>query len=1409
MRDGIREIVQQHYQQKLDAEDETLITCLKGMLIDIIKLKSFGGFSKSRLLKKMLEEIRSKYDALTEEINDEEFFNENVNQDLIQLYVDSITSTWGGWQETMILSDLLGINIRLSGQGVPGDNEIEVLYVGGNHYNVYVNNPHNDEVSALIDTIGAQVKQDNHSLKEEQLSIISYLSDYQAHLFLQIIFNNREAYQHISDLSFFTVEEFDTALEYMQMHILNQEEDRTSKLKTFGNNKDTFKIKSKFLTSPLASTSIRDIESDNSSEQSEEEIITSQASPLFQTSVGKKNAYFNFSTEISKITNTLRKTGLEDEGYYTNFDDSSGDEADKEADAYSITDKLEELGETVVNNSFLSHALATQLLYSPQVRKHYKPLKKKLLRNDIDIIKEAKWPVYNSIYSSLIKIIPTDQTTAQLIVKAFLDTKADFINEIEEILKYNVRTFRHSIHDKKKVQTLLQTKCNKLFDSLFQDLKEYTENYVSKAKVADINTENYIYKIIAKDLNDKLKKFFDVKFSSLTKADKDILKKEEIGVLTSSREDICTSATKRKQIKQLKLDDKEPSKLSLVAKAVLKTIQEEAPSSKNYSDFKRDHKGTLLKNYIELLIKEAKKENIALNPDDVFIPENYELSIFVREEISKEIFKITPAHSRPSTKNIKLKDFTNIAIINDIIDNMYDNLVFITSHRKTLQSTHIFDLEELQTDESIFSNYLATLRISYRSIRREIRNKEDSQKSEDYLVDSVLFRHWNFPHTGAEYTEQQTINEGLTRTDYAMFGTQSSSYPSLVGHIEKIKHQLSKFYEVKDSSIVKHIRSIFNQEKLNYDNIYGGAKENHKRIIGEFEETQINKMITRIAGLILGTEAQRNPAALIHSQMILDLIESEDITFSDAFYSYTKDKVERKIIKHDKDYFAITEGANLYKYYFLKNGGDVYNWNDRTKTSMTITIVEKIFILKDRITQEILMRTSTIVAKITEYSLRPDPLMPMAPLKSTSMAVSLNKHYKSNMPYPYIHNGAESEFSDLVVAENRLVELWKEKIAINKEYLVASIYRACLNNWFSIDITSKQYMKRMLLEIFSQEILDEQLDDLSINQLRELEEISFDIEVNDLIRLHEYGNLMSLLEIIEMYKESEKRFTDLSAEKVIDFYKQLQEWDEDISFDDICKIYDTSKDKLWDLINNEEDDHLIEEHGLQEVSDTYDAIYAECGGNEPDYTGYREDGEEYNIYNRVHNRLSEAENESNSDESYYGLNEDRSSLDGYDEASSENGGSSNEDLSVYYCFTNIIYDHPELINSLSHNKVGRDRFLESTLFKKDVSYTTTDTYLDTCHGIDLNYIVNNLGNRVVIKSKTHILSPYLEWMLNGVQLSYLNPLSDEYKKLIQEWSGLENIYTSTTAIGMEEYINDYSSTAALLIGILLSYPSIE
>ena len=1445
----LREIVQQRYQGGIDEKDETLITCLKGMLIDIIKLKNFSGFNKSRSLKKALENIRSKYDSLTEEQNEEEFFALEVNQYLIQLYVDSITTIWGSWQETMILRDLLGFNIRLSGQGVPEENEIEVVYVGGNHYNVYVNNSDNGEVSALIDTIGAQVTEDSFLLKEEQISRISSFSDYQLHLFFQIIFNNREAYKTNNNLSF-SADEFDAALSYMQTHIIKQAKDIINRTKLVDYDNIGFEINKQTLLSPLTSASIRDIENQDEHKQFEEvalpqrtiiyenedqpgKIINpSHISLSFQTPSRKPMGNFDFSTEINKITNTLKKTGLEDEGYYTDFDDSSGDEADKAVEKYSISKKLEELKDTVNHNSFISHAIALQLLYSPQVRRYYKPLKKKLLRNNVDIIKEPKWPIYNAIYSSLIKIIKTDQAKAQLVAKSFLLTQTDFINDIEKILKDNVRTLRYSTFDKKKIQSTLQAKCSKLFASLLSDLKKYIENYDDQAQTTDVNIAAYTSKLLEKDLIVKLSHFFDTKFSSLTEADKNILKKEEVGALTEVTAAICTSSdkTKRNKIEKLKLDDKKLSKLSLAGKAVLKTIQEKVPTSSSYSQFKVVNKQNLLKHYASLLMQEARKENSVLDENDNFNQKNYKNSIFAREGISKDLFKITTTQKHESSKKLRLRnDIDNLDIINDTLDYLHDKLAFITTSRKTLQSTHIFDFEDAQANENLFPNYLATLRTSSRSIRREIRNKEDAKKSQDYITDSVLYRYWDFPHAGSEYTEQQTVNEYLTRTDYAMFGTQPSSYPSIVHHIEQIKNQLSKHYDVKDSSIAKHIRALFNKSKLDYNDIYGRAIKDHRRIIGDFETKEINRMITRIAGLMFGTEVQRNPATLIHSQMILDLIESNEITFSDAFYSYSSKKVEMKISKYNNDWYVISENSNTLKYSFYKNGGIVYEVEGNQKKTNMMVIIEKvgsnfkkiIFLIKDGSTKQILGRTLAIAPNEKGIILLYEPLMPMAPTASTSMAVSLNEHYRLHIPYHYIHNGATSpDFSDLVIAENLLVELWREKIALNKKNIIASIQRACAASWFNIDITSRQFMIDILLEEFDDDISEDELTNLSMNQLKTLEEMTFVIDNDDLLRLHDNGDVLTLSEIIEIFQESEKKFISLAHEKVIAFYKQLQEWDEDISFKEICKLYDVSEDKLWDLINNEEEDHLISDHGLQEVSDTYDTIYSKCGGNKPGYTGYSEDGEEYNIYNRVYNRLSEEANGSRSDESSNNDSDKESNCsdsaflnsDNEDsqESGSESRGSSNETTSAY-CLTSIIYDNPELIESILYRKSAKEILSETFMISKKELYNSIDSSVGLPNNLDFSYLASasidfrhkkaerdhqKLENKVFTEIQAY--NP----LFKGKELGYLNPLSNEYKNLIQEWHALESVDIHIT----EEPLTDHSTVTAIL-GRVLGLPN--
>lgn len=1268
----LREAVRQYYQTRIDGSDETLIECLKGMLIDIIKLKKFSGFSKTRTLKKKLENILDHYDLLIEDQTRENLLNGEVNQDLIQLYVDSITSIWGSGQEILILGDLLHTNIRSSGHRTTQNNEIELNYVGGNHYNVRVRNISNGEVSSLVRAIGGeQISEDASFLTDAQALKMSTLSDYEFHLFLQIIYNKREAEQRGINTSI-TDEEVNYAFDFLK---LRSKEAKTNQLATC----DVKQIP----MSPIVDISIRDIENyhDDLSKDTSKFLENSR---LFQTPPRKTKINLDFSEQIDEITTTLKRTGLEEEGYYTDFDDSSGDEADKKAESYTFTKKKE-----FNSYSYATHAFGIKLLWSPEVKKFYKVLKKKLLRNGVDIIKQPKWPIYDSIYFSIIKIISNPSKVHQA-AKKFLDTQTELIHDLEKILIINIKTIRENHASKLEIKKILQKRCSKIFEEILSNLRDYIQNYNIEDQVTHENNPTYISKLSDTLLRSELSSLFDQYFY-LTDADKEILKTKEVGVLTEKKADICTSTSKRKQIEKLKLDDTNLQNLSLSGKAVLKTLQEVIPNSGKFSDFKSAYKGKLLKHYISLLIEEAKKEGFVLDADNNFHSERYENSVFQKEGIRKSLFKISDSgNHNNSSSMLQLKDTVTCAdLINDVIEHLYDKLVFVTSSRKTLELTHMFDFTDLQQiDENLFPHYLSTLRISNRSIRREIRNKEDAKKSQDYMTDSIFYRYWNFPHDGAEYAEQQTLNEYLTRTDYAMFGTQSSSYPSIVEHIEVIKQQLNKYYIiVNDSSIAKHIRAIFCKNKLDFNDIYGSIKEKPDRNIGAFETKEINKMITRVVGLIFGTETQRNPAALIHIQMILDLIESGAIKFSEAFYSYQGIQPERNI--NTKSQFTnvefIMEDSQGIKFWLPKGNTVILTWDGYETNFIVETIkinAKKLYILKDKNSKQMIARAIIEKGK-TEAQFIPEPLMPMAPTDSTSMAVSLNQHYKEHMPYPYIHNGARNEdFSSLIAAEDILVKLWAQKIAsldINKvDYVILAIARSC-KEWYGIEVESQQLIIDILSEEFEEGISDEELNALSMNQLNILEEISSSYDKDDILRLHDNGNILSLSKIISLFQKSKKKFETLAHQKVIDFYHQLQEWDEDVSFEDICDLYDSSEDKLWDLIHDEDD--LISEYGFTRVSNTYDDIFEECGGNDENYTGYDEDGEEYNIYVRVYNRLLKEENGSDSDED----SNNSSYEDNSNYLDDKNGSSSDEEISVNFCF--IKYD-----NEILNNPKGQELF---------------------------------------------------------------------------------------------------------------------
>ena len=148
---------------------------LKAALIDVIKIGNFAGLHGLGLA-----DIRNTYQkTYPEDQNCIDYQGNEITDELIQQYINGIKdgTIWGGGQELGILSRLLKIKIKLSGQRDPYDDsgdvdarEVEIQYVGGNHYNVVVSSIENPAVKELMSSIGAEIKDTSHIILKNRLA---------------------------------------------------------------------------------------------------------------------------------------------------------------------------------------------------------------------------------------------------------------------------------------------------------------------------------------------------------------------------------------------------------------------------------------------------------------------------------------------------------------------------------------------------------------------------------------------------------------------------------------------------------------------------------------------------------------------------------------------------------------------------------------------------------------------------------------------------------------------------------------------------------------------------------------------------------------------------------------------------------------------------------------------------------------------------------------------------------------------------------------------------------------------------------------------------------------------------------------------------------------------------------------
>ncbi len=185
----------------------------------------------------------------------------------------------------------------------------------------------------------------------------------------------------------------------------------------------------------------------------------------------------------------------------------------------------------------------------------------------------------------------------------------------------------------------------------------------------------------------------------------------------------------------------------------------------------------------------------------------------------------------------------------------------------TLSNAHIFDLSN---EENFLLKFFATLNMCNRSARRHLRNREDTEL--EYIIEEEHFRSWIFPQSKKIVTDNHKFSvNGHRKDSTSELGGYSKVY-DIISHI-KLNINKSKAHRVvsiTDQDIALWIRQILQGNKL--DKLTNSN--------GEIIETKqypklieiVKSDLVKITYLLFGSEVMRNPASLIHQQMLLDLI---------------------------------------------------------------------------------------------------------------------------------------------------------------------------------------------------------------------------------------------------------------------------------------------------------------------------------------------------------------------------------------------------------------------------------------------------------------------------------------------------------------------------------------------------------
>lgn len=816
------------------------------------------------------------------------------------------------------------------------------------------------------------------------------------------------------------------------------------------------------------------------------------------------------------------------------YDDSSDEEDIKQKRQQFKTDNTESAQQSLkpkllnggkdmpdhfIKLSFLTHNMGQEILYSNPVNKAYLKLKQDTLKNAFtqeiaqNILEAIEHSIQYAVENIFIDFSSLNKAKYNEIrnhvVQDFYKCNKEPLNQLTLKLYRNLRTVLSYSTRNVFTKEILEN----IYNELIELAQEYIEN--KKQRFTEYN-------------DNQKKQFVDlyIKLENIPQAENLDTKKQDDWdtlktVVTKKIDEICIQNglyTATYRLKKGKEKDDSLQRLNtLIFKVTLgeipptfNPVQEfytlaqhihtyySATDNVNRNDFINNNIGRFTGAYYQDLIRLEEGNAIDLDGNDKKLNMLHwnESRFFQNDQLWKSILDTSiPVHYDNIWNMIK----DNISRLSEdsygFQNYFYEALKNI--EKQVFERTILPQQYEFKYTEDKYNiiQFLANLRLCNRSVKREIRNRKNDSNILA-IHNEVSHRSAVFPASSQAVLEKQKLYESDNRSDFV---ENAGSYLEVMDTISMIKTILNSDKDqnqaIQDCDIASWIRKIVqgdNLESLRYH------KKNNQGIVNCHAKSlrQIKTCLTNITYLLFGVEVTRNPASLIHHQMMLDLIIGHHMSFTDCLYDirdifkklrfkkkakgsnileerYTEQQIASYLINLSQGLNIETsvgkKVSNSLNRLYHSLYGSLYLKFDREKITQYLTSMTKVCGYLDA-------QNGFIPYNFNDYFFNnmatPLPMVLATDKQNDVGAVkcarNLHIAYSHHMIYPYKYPGDAADTSDdklfeFIYREGYLVNIWFIRIgASNSEYVstlsneyIYNILQTFCKQWYGIDFIEK------------------------------------------------------------------------------------------------------------------------------------------------------------------------------------------------------------------------------------------------------------------------------------------------------------------------------------------------------------------